>query len=113
MRAFFFTSATTLCASWPSPWFHNNKFFRCGVVSPTLNLEDQGLTLRLAYPLTCLAWVGLPGSYAPSSIALQVTGARKHPLDDEGYASHISGIFGVADPLTECCALVHNGDRLS
>jgi hypothetical protein len=32
-----------------------------------------------SYPLTCLAWVTLPGAYAPASIAPGVIRARKPP----------------------------------
>jgi len=32
-----------------------------------------------SYPFTCLAWVTLPGAYAPTSIALGVIGAFKPP----------------------------------
>jgi len=39
---------------------------------PTPNLEDQWTTLSLA-------WVTLPGAYAPASIALGVIRARKPP----------------------------------
>jgi hypothetical protein len=35
------------------------------------------------YPLTCLAWVTLPGAYAPASIAAPVIGAHKPPLHDK------------------------------
>jgi hypothetical protein len=45
---------------------------------PTPNLEDQWTTLILAP--TCLAWVTLPGAYAPASIALGVIRALKLPL---------------------------------
>jgi hypothetical protein len=34
---------------------------------PTPNLENQRLTSPGPYPLICLAWVTLPGAYAPSS----------------------------------------------
>jgi hypothetical protein len=33
------------------------------------------------YALTSLAWMALPGAYAPASIALQVIVARKPLLD--------------------------------
>jgi hypothetical protein len=43
-----------------------------------------GTTLLLAlYPLTCVAWMVLPGAYAPASIVLHVIGTRKHPLLDK------------------------------
>jgi len=48
----------------------------------TPNLEDQWSTLSLAptsYPLTCLAWVTLPGAYAPASIALGFIRTHKPP----------------------------------
>jgi hypothetical protein len=32
-----------------------------------------------SYTLTCLAWVTLPGTYAPASLTLGVTVARKSP----------------------------------
>jgi hypothetical protein len=40
---------------------------------PTPNLEAPGTTLRLA-------WLTLPGAYAPTSIPVRVTGAREPPL---------------------------------
>jgi hypothetical protein len=45
--------ATTLCGSWPPPWFRNSKFFRGGVFSPTPNPKPggPGTTLRLALTL--------------------------------------------------------------
>jgi hypothetical protein len=47
--------------------FVTRKFLRGGVVTttPTPNLEDQCNALSLA-------WVALPGAYAPASIALRV-----------------------------------------
>jgi hypothetical protein len=33
---------TTLCGSSSPPWFHNNKFFRDGVVSPTPTSQPGG-----------------------------------------------------------------------
>jgi len=47
----------------------------------TPNLEHQWTTLSPApilWPI-CLAWVTLPGAYAPASIALGVIRARKPP----------------------------------
>jgi hypothetical protein len=43
---------------------------------PTWRTRDY--TLSGPYPLTCLAWVALPGAYA-----LRVIGARKPPLQDK------------------------------
>jgi hypothetical protein len=52
-----------------------------GVIAPrpTPNLEDPGLHSVCSDPLICLAWVALPGDYAPASIAFRVVGAR-NPL---------------------------------
>jgi hypothetical protein len=36
--------------------------------------------------MTYLAWMALPGPYAPASIALSVIGARKLPLCDNALA---------------------------
>jgi hypothetical protein len=82
----FFTGATTLCGSWPPPRFRISKDFQGGVVSPhaqppTWRTRDN--TSSGPYPLTCLAWVGLPGAYAPASIALRVIGAHKPPVHDK------------------------------
>jgi hypothetical protein len=35
------------------------------------------------YPLTCLAWIALPGAYTPISIAVWVTGIRKPLVSDK------------------------------
>jgi hypothetical protein len=72
---FFFTDVTTLYGSWPHPWFRNSNCFLSGVVSPTPNPRPGGPGTTV-----CLAWVDLPGAYAPVSIALRVTAARKPPL---------------------------------
>jgi hypothetical protein len=39
-----------------------------------------------SYPLTCLAWVALPGAYTSASIVLRVTRARRPPLHDKAVA---------------------------
>jgi hypothetical protein len=49
--------------------------------SPICRTRDY--TLSGPYPLICLTWVALPGAYAPASIALQASGARKLPLHDK------------------------------
>jgi hypothetical protein len=68
-----------VCGSWSSLWFRISKFFRGELVRPTLNplvplstpnLEDQGPYFTSPYSLMCLAWMALPGAYAPASIAL-------------------------------------------
>jgi hypothetical protein len=88
-KTYFLTGSTTLCGSWPPPWvrwkFHNSTFVRDGVVSLTPNPQPDGpgTTLRLPLSLTCLAWVTIPGAYAPASIAFRVIGARKPPLHDK------------------------------
>jgi hypothetical protein len=56
--------------------FVTRNFIRGGIVSVTPNPQPGGL---LYYPLTCLAWVTLPGVPAPASIALGVIRARKPP----------------------------------
>jgi hypothetical protein len=63
----FFTGVTTLYVSQLPPWFY----------------ESKCKTLLLApYPLACLAWMVLPGAYAPASIALWVIRPHKPPLHD-------------------------------
>lgn len=42
------------------------------VPCPTSNMEDQGIPLSGPCPLMYLAWVTLPGAYAPTSIALHM-----------------------------------------
>jgi hypothetical protein len=37
-----FTDATTLCESWPPPWFRNRTFFWDGVVGPMPNTQPGG-----------------------------------------------------------------------
>jgi hypothetical protein len=69
IQVFFFTGATTLCVSWPPPCFRNSKSCRSGVVSTTSNTQTRGPETTL-----CLAWMALPGPYAPASIALRVIG---------------------------------------
>jgi hypothetical protein len=78
---FFFTVATTLCVSWPPPWFRSRKFFLGGVEIPASNPQcgELGTTFG-PYPLTYLVWVALPGAYAPASMAHQFIGACRPPL---------------------------------
>jgi hypothetical protein len=42
----------------------------------TPNLGDEGLHFVWPYTLDCLAWVALPGAYAPVSIGLRITGTH-------------------------------------
>lgn len=83
---FFFTGATTLCGSWPPSWFRKSKYFRIWVPSPApkLQLRGSNTTLPLA-PTLWPVWYGfaLPGAFAPTSIALRVTRARKPALHAE------------------------------
>jgi hypothetical protein len=73
-----------MCGYWPPPRFYTSKLFRGGVVSPMPNPQPTwrtwDYTSSCPYPLTCLAWVALQRAYAPASIALWVTKARKLPL---------------------------------
>jgi hypothetical protein len=48
-----FAGATTQCEPWPPTWFHESKFFRGVVFSPTPNPQPRGpgTTLRLALTL--------------------------------------------------------------
>jgi hypothetical protein len=62
-----FTGATNLFGFWPNP-----------------QSEGLGTTLRVV-SFTFLAWVVLPGSYAPASIVLRVIGAGK-PLHQDKMA---------------------------
>jgi hypothetical protein len=62
--------------------FHNSKFLRGEVVSPKPTWRIRDYTSSDPYALTCLAWVVLPGAYAPVSIALRVTRVRKPLLHD-------------------------------
>lgn len=51
------------------------------VPPPKPNLEDQGLPFFWPLPFDLSSIGGLPGAYAPTSIALRATGARKHLHD--------------------------------
>jgi hypothetical protein len=66
------------------PGFITVNFSGGGVVGEThaqpLTCRSRDYTSSGAYPLTCLAWVALPGAYAPASIAFRVTRARKPRL---------------------------------
>jgi hypothetical protein len=42
----------------------------------TLTWRTRGYTFSCPYPMTRLAWVALPGAYAPTSIALRAMGAQ-------------------------------------
>jgi hypothetical protein len=55
-------------------------------------LEDQGLHFVGPYPLTCLAWMILPGAYTPACIALWVIMAPKPPLHDTFASTRILGL---------------------
>jgi hypothetical protein len=48
---------------------------------PNPTLEGQGLHFVWPLSLSCLAWLALPGVYAPASIALLGTGAHKSPWE--------------------------------
>jgi hypothetical protein len=48
---------------------------------PTWRTRDYTLSGLCA--LTCLAWVALPGAYAPASTAIRVIGANRSPLQDK------------------------------
>jgi hypothetical protein len=58
-------------------------FVRGGVVSPTPNLEDQGLHFVWPLPYDMSGLDGPTGAYAPASIALRATGVRRPPLHDK------------------------------
>jgi hypothetical protein len=87
---FFFTDATTLLGSGAPHgpvlvlWkFCNSIFFWGGFVNPTFNPKiwrTTDYTSSGPYSVVCVTWVSLPGAYAPASITLRVTGARKPPL---------------------------------
>jgi hypothetical protein len=66
--------------------FRNSRYFRIGVClhhAQPPNWRTRYYTfLSDRYPLDCQAWVALPGIYAPVSIVLSVTEARKTPLHD-------------------------------
>jgi hypothetical protein len=77
--------------------FRNSKIFRDGFVSLSLNPQPEGTGtqfLLAPYPLTCLAWVALPGGYTAASIALRIIGIRK-PLD--GKATILKEVRGSED----------------
>jgi hypothetical protein len=62
-------------------YFVTRNLSRGGVIT-TPNPQPGGpvdYTYSGSYPLTCLAWVTLPGAYAPASIALGVIRANKPP----------------------------------
>jgi hypothetical protein len=66
--------------------FQHSRFFPELSVSPTPNPQLGGpghYTLSVPYPFNCLAWVALPGAYAPTSVALRDIGALKPPLQDK------------------------------
>jgi hypothetical protein len=82
-------------------------FFRSGVSvpRPTSNPKiwrNSNYTSSGPYPLTCMAWMALPGAYVPTSIALRLSGASKSPLHDkavvleEGYCIISSIIWAVS-----------------
>lgn len=65
--------------------FCNSKFFVGGVDSCKSNPVVPGTTCHVV-PAVCLkylAWVYLPGAYAPTSLFLRITGTRRLPLNDE------------------------------
>jgi hypothetical protein len=78
----FFTGATTLCGSWPPPWFRNSKFFRVGSLAPrpTPNLEVQGLHFVWPLLFDVSGMGGSTTSLRPLQHSLRVIGARKPPL---------------------------------
>jgi hypothetical protein len=50
---------------------------------PTPTLVDQGLLFVWPVPFDLSGMRGLPGAYAPASIALKVIGTRKLPLHNK------------------------------
>ncbi len=69
--------------------FSNASFFLGRVVGPTQTHLISGATwsnLSHLYPLTCPAWVTLPGACAPAGIALRVIEKLKPPPHGKGWA---------------------------
>jgi hypothetical protein len=62
---------------WRFPWW----LCQTHAQPPTLRVRDY--TSPVPHPLTYLAWVALPGAYAPASITLLVNGVRKPRLHDK------------------------------
>jgi hypothetical protein len=57
-------------------------FSEVGLLAHPLTWWTRDYTSSDPYPLTYLAWMALPGAYAPASVAFRVTGARR-PLHDK------------------------------
>jgi hypothetical protein len=77
-----YRSCTTLAASIFCGRFRDSKFLQDGVVSPTPNLEDQGISLNLASPSKPVRHGGPTSSCAAAGIALEFIGAHK-PLTQQ------------------------------
>jgi hypothetical protein len=78
---FFFTGTTTLCGSWPPPWFFRG-LDRWPHAQPQ-TWRTRGSTSSGPYPLTYLTWAALPRGYAPASITVWVIRARKSPFHNK------------------------------